>query len=207
MQQSIFADGLGGLNQPKKDQPEDVVLTIDCTLEEFYSGSFKTVNYDRNVVDHDAKSIRSVSTVQQVEVKSGFSESTELVFKKMGNQSAGHIAADLVIKFKQVDHADYRRTGHNLIYKKKISLLDAFECVPCSFRTLDGRNMTVAIDEQICPQTCKLVEGEGMPIEGTNEKGDLFLTFDVEFPSQFSLQTKSRIIGALQANEEQVSAV
>ena len=48
------------------------MLTIDCTLEEFYSGSIKTVNYDRNVVDHDAKSIRSVRTVQQVEVKSGF---------------------------------------------------------------------------------------------------------------------------------------
>ena len=64
MQQSIFADGLGGLNQPKKDQPEDIVLTIDCTLEEFYCGSVKTVNYDRNVVDHDAKSIRSVRTVQ-----------------------------------------------------------------------------------------------------------------------------------------------
>ena len=57
--------------------------------------------------------------------------------------------------------------------------------MPCAFRTLDGRNMTVAIDEQICPQTCKLVENEGMPIEGTTEKGDLFLTFDIEFPSQF----------------------
>ena len=46
-----------------------------------------------------------------------------------------------------------------------------------------------------------------MPIEGTTEKGDLFLTFDIEFPSQFQLETKQRLISALQQNEEQVSAV
>lgn len=86
-----------------------------------------------------------------------------------------------------MDHECYRRHGHNLIYKTKISLLDAFENKPCTFRTLDKRTKTVAIDEQICPQTCKLIENEGMPIEGSTEKGDLFLTFEVEFPTQFQL--------------------
>ena len=64
VQQSIFSDALGGLTQPKAPKPADIVLTIDCTLEEFYSGSMKTVNYDRNVVGHDAKSVHPVRTVQ-----------------------------------------------------------------------------------------------------------------------------------------------
>lgn len=85
VQQSIFGDALGGLTAPKANEPEDICITVNCTLEEFYSGSMKQANFSRKVVDHDAKSLRSVPCCQQVEVKPGYSESTELVFKKMGN--------------------------------------------------------------------------------------------------------------------------
>ena len=98
--QSIFADSFGGLSQPKAGAPCDVVVSVDCTLEEFYNGSIKQVEFSRKVVQHDARTCVSESQVQQIEVKPGYSESTELVFKKMGNQSPGHVNANLVIKFK-----------------------------------------------------------------------------------------------------------
>jgi len=60
-------------------------MTVECTLEEFYNGAIKQVDFSRQVVIHDAKSIVSDRQTQQVEVKPGFSASTELVFKKMGN--------------------------------------------------------------------------------------------------------------------------
>ena len=41
VQQSIFADSYGGLNQPKPAKPTNVVVTLECTLEEFYCGSIK----------------------------------------------------------------------------------------------------------------------------------------------------------------------
>jgi len=85
VQQSIFGDAQGGLTAPKASAPEDIVITVECSLQEFYSGSIKQINVERNMVMHDAKSLRSVSVCQQVEVKPGFSESTELVFKNMGN--------------------------------------------------------------------------------------------------------------------------
>ena len=99
-QQSIFADSFGGLNEPRAGAPSDVVITVDCTLEELYNGSIKEIEYRRDVLQHDAKTCVSESQVQQIEIKPGFSESTELVFKKMGNQAPGHINANLVIKFK-----------------------------------------------------------------------------------------------------------
>ena len=185
VQQTIFGDSLGGLSQKPADAPKDVVVEVSCTLAEFYNGSIKQVDYSRNEVQYDAKSVQLVRKVQQVEVKPGFSEKSELVFKSSGNQAPGHVNANLVIKFKQADHADYRRVGHDLILTQKISLQEAFECGPCRFRTLDGRMLSVACDEQISPQTCKLVENEGMPIEGTADKGSLYLRFDIQFPSQF----------------------
>jgi len=76
------------------------VVTLDCSLEEFYNGSIKNVEYERAVTNHDARSVSVECRCQQVEVKPGFSESSELVFKKMGNQSPGHVASDLIIKFR-----------------------------------------------------------------------------------------------------------
>ena len=115
------------------------------------------------------------------------------------------MAANLIVKFKEVAHESYRRKGHDLIYTHKVSLLDAFECKPVTFTTLDGRCITLACDQQIAPQTCKLVEDEGMPIEGTSDRGSLYLTFDVQFPTQFKLETKQRMISALQSNMEALS--
>lgn len=145
-----------------------------------------------------------VQCTKQIEIRPGFSESTELVFKGEGNQAAGHVNANLIIKLKEVSTGDYRRKGHDLILKQKITLLEAFECKPCTFKTLDDRTLTIAIDEQICPQTCKVVEGEGMPVEGSDVKGNLYLTFDVVFPTQFDLACKQRMLAALERNQEEL---
>ena len=85
VQQSIFADSFGGLNQSKQDKPADITITVDCTLEEFYNGSIKQINYEREIVQHDAKTKKMEPCVQQIEVKPGFSESSELIFKKKGH--------------------------------------------------------------------------------------------------------------------------
>ena len=111
------------------------------------------------------------------------SDKSELIFKTQGNQAPGHVNANLVIKFKQAEHADYRRVGHDLILTQKISLQEVFEAGPCRFKTLDGRMLSISCDEQISPQTCKLVEDEGMPIEGSTDKGSLYLRFDIQFPT------------------------
>ena len=85
--------------------------------------------------------------MQQVEVKPGFSESSELIFKGQGHQAPNQDFSDLVIKFKQVESDCYQRLGHNLVLTHKISLLDVFQKTPCAFRTMDGRALTIAIDE------------------------------------------------------------
>ena len=59
-QQSIFADSYGGLNAPKANAPANIEITLDCTLNEFYNGSVKEFEFDRNVVQHDAKSVKPV---------------------------------------------------------------------------------------------------------------------------------------------------
>ncbi len=43
-------------------------------------------------------------------------------------------------------------------------------------------------DEIISPQTRRVIQGKGMPINGDlNNRGDLIVTFDIEFPEELTL--------------------
>ena len=46
-----------------------------------------------------------------------------------------------------------------------------------------------------------------MPIEGTDQRGNLYLTFDIQFPSRMDQAAKQGLISALQQNEELASNV
>ena len=43
--ETAFGDGLGGLNAKKAPKPDDICITLECTLEELYCGAMKQVNY------------------------------------------------------------------------------------------------------------------------------------------------------------------
>ena len=47
----------------------------------------------------------------------------------------------------------------------QVTLEDALNQTPVTINTLDGRKITVAIDQQISPQACVQIENEGMPLE------------------------------------------
>ena len=78
--------------------------------------------------------------------------------------------------------------GDNLMMKYKITLADAIKGTPITITTLDQRNITLMVDELISPKTCKEVTGEGMPCEGGS--GNLYIKFDIEFPVQFSTESR-----------------
>ena len=215
---SFFADSLGGQGVAAKGPPEDIEVTLDCTLAEMYNGAIKQVEYERSIVKHDAKTLVKERIVQQVEVKPGFSEESCITFKGQGHQQAGQAPANLLVKFKQIEHPDYRRLGDDLVLTTKITLTQAIEMKPVTFTTLDGRKLTISADEQISPQTCKLVHSEGMPMTQDAEfkedlanvlltgqqlpKGSLYLRFDIQFPTQLKLDVKKTLIECLKNNEE-----
>jgi len=148
---TLFGDAFGGQKQAAKSKPEDIVITLEASLEELYNGSIKYVEYEREVIQHDAKTTRLTADKQIVEVKSGFSTETSLTFKGKGHQEVGHEASNLVVKFAQKEHEKYRRIGDDLILTEKITLEDALNQKPVCFKTLDGRNITMGFDELISP--------------------------------------------------------
>ena len=187
-------------NQQKKGK--DIVINLECTLEELYNGCIKNVKYIRNKVASDAVTLEEVEENIDVEIIKGYDKNSEIVFKKMGNEYLGEKNSDLIIKIKEKKNKLFKRVNKNdLIYIHEISLAQALNGDPVRLTTLDNRKIAISIDEIISPSTIKKVPGEGMPIYKKEisvrdleiEKGDLFIKFHIIFPEYIDPTRKMEI--------------
>ena len=187
-------------NQQKKGK--DIVINLECTLEELYNGCIKNVKYMRNKVASDAVTLEEVEENIDVEIIKGYDKNSEIVFKKMGNEYLGEKNSDLIIKIKEKKNKLFKRVNKNdLIYIHEISLAQALNGDPVRLTTLDNRKIAISIDEIISPSTIKKVPGEGMPIYKKEisvrdleiEKGDLFIKFHIIFPEYIDPTRKMEI--------------
>jgi len=67
-----------------------------------------------------------------------------------------------------------------------------------SMKRLDGTEFTVDVDDIIeCDEVLR-VPGKGMPRRNGRGYGDLFITFEVDFPSSLSSDQKAKLRQILQ---------
>lgn len=123
-QQSIFNDSYGGAGQAAPTAPKDVEVTVDLTLEELYAGVMKHIEYEVTEMKHDARNTRKKKERRTVEIRAGC-DLDQIVIENAGNQVAGSKPSNIIVKLNKLEHPDYRRMGNDLIYSKKISLIDA----------------------------------------------------------------------------------
>lgn len=116
----------------------------------------------------------------------------------------------MIIKINVLPHEKYKRDGNNLIYIYKISLKDAILVRTIEITTLDNRVMNFYLDEIITPQTVKIIKGEGIKIENENfidedsikKVGDLYVKFNIVFPTYIPYEKKDEIIEILKKCEK-----
>ena len=130
-----------------------------------------------------------------IEVKPGYDCSTVLSFPTKGNEAFAQHQSALQIKFDLDDSElknNYKRKGDNLWLTQDMLLEDALISRPIHFKTLDGRSININLDTMITPQTVHEIIGEGMPkLDGSGTKGDLYIKFNIQFPSKFVPELKT----------------
>jgi len=131
---------------------------------------------------------------------------TKLFFPGEGARPENKLQGDLNITLKQAEHEVYRREGNNLIYRHKISLLNALQTAPFEFKTLDGELFCITPDEIVSPSTLKVFKGKGMPILNDDPlspliankvRGDFILKFEVIFPTDLQAHSKDDLCAVL----------
>jgi len=109
----------------------------------------------------------------------------------MGIRVPNMIPADLVFIIEEELHRVYTRVGADLLVTKTISLVEALTGYTVKLVTLDGRNLTVPIDNVIHPEYEEIVENEGLPHhKDPTKKGNLRIRFKITFPPDLTLHQK-----------------
>ncbi|CAI0627681.1 unnamed protein product, partial [Linum tenue] len=142
---------------------------------------------------------KAVEEILKIDIKPGWKKGTKITFPEKGNQEPGVRPADLIFVVDEKPHALFKRDGNDLVVHRKVSLLEALSGKTVELTTLDGRFLTVPVDEVIKPGHEVVIANEGMPIsKEPNNRGDLRIKFDVKFPSRLTAEQKSdlkRVLG------------
>ena len=192
------------LESKKSRTVPDLVIEVKWTLKELYFGCMKSITYKREKLLHySGRKTENVTWEKDVQIRPGFADGQEIRFSKEGHDAVGKHTGDLVIKIIQIPHESYKRFGNHLIYKKNITMEQSLLPEPFQIVTLDDRILNVCVSESITQQTATMIKNEGMPIYDLNDyletldskqnKGDLFVKYEIEFPSHISDSQKNKI--------------
>jgi DnaJ homolog subfamily B member 4 len=141
-----------------------------------------------------------VEEILTIDIKPGWKKGTKITFPGKGHEAPHIIPADIVFVIDEKPHGLFTRDGNDLVMTQKISLAEALTGCTVDVPTLDGRNLTVAINNVIYPGYEEVVLREGMPIpKDPSKKGNLRIKFSIKFPSRLTSEQKAgikRLIGS-----------
>ncbi|XP_076945754.1 uncharacterized protein LOC143616944 [Bidens hawaiensis] len=190
--------GVTGLDLKNIKKAETVENKLSCGLEELYKGSKRKMQISRIVLDDTGKP-GTLEEILTIHIKPGWKKGTKITFPEKGNQEAGAAPGDLIFVIDEKPHDTFKRDGNDLVFTKRISLLEALTGKTIKVTTLDGRNLVVPITDIIKPGHEEVIQNEGMPIsKEPGKKGNLRIKIDIKFPSRLSSEQKSdlkRVLG------------
>ncbi|CAL9152485.1 unnamed protein product [Musa hybrid cultivar] len=192
-----YAEGAGPSGtQPRKAPAVENFLA--CRLEELYSGSKRKLKISRSVLQSNGQLVPETE-ILTIDIKPGWKKGTKITFPGKGNEQVNQLPADLVFIIDEKPHDVYKREGNDLIVHQSISLVNALAGTTINLKTLDGRDLSINVNEVVIPGYELVVAKEGMPLaKEPGKKGNLIVKFNVKFPSRLTPDQRAdirRILG------------
>lgn len=133
-----------------------------------------------------------------IDVKPGWKKGTKITFPDKGNEHLNQLPADLVFIIDEKPHSIYKRDGNDLIINQRVSLAEALGGTTINLNTLDGRELSIPVQDIVSPGYELVITREGMPIaKEPGNRGDLKIKFEVNFPTRLTTDQRARLKKAL----------
>ncbi|XP_068647800.1 uncharacterized protein [Aristolochia californica] len=185
-----YSDGMGASPSPTPKKRAHVETKLACSLEELYTGSTRKMKISRNVVDANGH-LQTESEILTIDVKPGWEKGTKITFPDKGNESVNQLPADLVFVIDERPHEIFKRDGNDLIMNHRITLGEALGGTTVNLSTIDGRNLSIPLNDVVSPGFEYVIAKEGMPVVNEpGKRGNLRVKFDVKFPSRLKPDQK-----------------
>lgn len=172
-------------------QDPPIETPIQVSLEELATGCTKRLKVSRQVLSQSGVASPD-EKILTIDIKAGWKAGTKITFEQHGDQKPGTIPADIIFVVGDKPHQYFKRDAeNNLLYTAKVGLKDALVGCLLPIPTIDGRVLTIQLNEVIQPGTQKKIPGEGLPLpKSPGQRGDMIVTFDVEFPTNLSMEQR-----------------
>ncbi|XP_050365637.1 uncharacterized protein LOC126784199 [Argentina anserina] len=178
-------------------KPPAIEKQLECTMEELCFGCSKKMKVIRVIVKETGQMAQEEELVT-INVKPGWKKGTKITFEGLGNERPGAYPADVIFVIAEKRHPLFVREGDDLELTVEISLIHALTGCAISIPLLGGENMTLKIEDIIYPGYEKTIPDQGMPIsKGERKRGNLKVTFLVEFPTSLTKEQRSEVINIL----------
>lgn len=133
-----------------------------------------------------------------IDVQKGQRAGERITFQGASDEKPGMPAGDLVFTIIEIKDDKFRREGDHLYMNMEIPLVDALTGFKRDITHLDGSKFTIEVDGVTeCDHTMR-VPRKGMARRANRGHGDLFITFEVDFPMKFDDATKQQLRQILQ---------
>ncbi|XP_075231664.1 dnaJ heat shock protein family (Hsp40) member A4-like [Lycorma delicatula] len=162
-----------------------MIQQVQCRCSDC-EGQGERINAKDRCKQCNGKKVVRDRKILEVHVDPGMVDGQKIVFNGEGDQEPGSKPGDVIIVLDEKDHPRFKRSGHDLILRMNIELVEAL----CGFQkvihTLDERDLLVTIFPGVVIKhgEIKCIMGEGMPqYKNPFEKGRLIIQFLVNFPT------------------------
>lgn len=140
-----------------------------------------------------------------IEVTPGLRHNERITFSGVSDEQPGLEPGDLHFLIKEQPHDVYHRDRDDLYKTMEVSLVDALTGFSIVLPHLDGELFTVNVDTVTDCDHVMRVPGKGMPRRNGHGFGDLYITFEVDFPDTLTVSQKQairQILGDPSKNEK-----
>lgn len=158
------------------DMPvSDLAGELNISLQEAFRGTERIIDLGREKL--------------KVKIKPGAYDGLKLRVKGKGEKGHRGTAGNLYLTIRIEPHSTIERKGDNLYMEVPIDLFTALLGGKQKIYTLSGHvNITIPEGTQNGKQL--RLKGKGMPVYGTNTRGDLYLKLHVKLPKRLNNEQK-----------------
>ena len=171
----------GRRTRGRSKRGSDVEAQADLTLEEAFRGTTR-----RAVVQRDGKE-RTVD----VKIPAGIKDGARVRATGEGAPAPpGGTAGDLYLSVRVLPHPRFERRGSDLYTRVAVPVTTAVLGGEVEVPTLAGTTLRVKVPELTAAGRVFRLRGHGMPAVGNDERGDLYVTSEIQIPPAVSSEER-----------------
>jgi len=170
-----------------------VQQVIDCT--DCAGTGTKISEKDKCKICKGSKAVQK-SKALEVSLDKGVNEGKRYTFEGESDEVPDVTAGDVIVEIQVEKHPLFTRKGADLVYKQKITLVQALTGFEFVFEHMDKRkiHLTMKKGEIVSPGIFKTCKDLGMPFfESPFRFGNLYLDFAFVFPKSINDQQKEAL--------------